>query len=515
MYRNIPILYRVMESFFRYRMLFLISAVIITAIPAAVLLTRKSMYTATGLVQVVVSDNTVILGDTRGTGNWSTVAQQNVNKLNDQMSDDSMGGFVDKALQTAHLAHPISVDPRVRDPRLALLRKGLSLSTVSDTVFSINLVWDNSSECEEIVKALQAQYVEQIATEKASQAKATQAFLDAQLTIYSGKLRDAENKVIEFKRHYIGNTDSVTGALLAQSSEVKITLDELESSSHNNDLQRDIIKQRLAQISPTITSEKTYDYTHIKTPLEMQKDALEAEKLNLLTVGKYLPTSQRVTALDTQIAALKEQIDVAEKANPSKSKQVSNETVVDNPEYLRLQDQLTEVNISTNTEKAQVAILRQKDADYKAQIAKLPVAEQQLNEVMRPFNVLKARFEDLTKRRQDVGIKADLERTMAQSGLHGLGTVYSQPTGGKTKTAIMLGGLLIFGLLLGISVTVLAEWADPTLRYASDVERKLGVPVLISLPELEPLRLTPASASDSRITPDLPGGRPLLPARDE
>jgi len=514
MYRNIPILYRVMESFFRYRMLFLISTAVITLIPAAVLLTRKPMYTATALVQVVVPNNAEILGDTRGTGSWITVAQQNVNRLNDQMSDDSMGGFIDKALQAAHLSRPISVDPRVRDPRLALLRKGLSLNTVSDTVFSINLVWDNSNECEEIVKAVQAQYVDEIVTEKSIEATRTREFLDEQLDIYAGKLREAENKVIEFKKHYSGNTDSVTQALMAQASEVRITLDELESSAHNNDLKREIIKQRLAQISPTTVEKKTYDYTHVKTPLEQQKDALEAEKIKLLTVEKYLPTSQRVTALDTQIAALKLQIDAEEKANPSKSKQVSNETVVDNPEYLRLQDQLNEVNMSADTEKAQVSILKQKAADYDAKIAKLPVDEQRLNEIMRPFNVLKARFEDLTKRRQDVGIRADLERRMAQTGLHSLGSVYSQPTGGKTKTAIMLGGLLVFGLILGISVTVLAEWADPTLRYASDVERRLGVPVLISLPELEPLRLTPANSSDQD-NRELPGGRPLLPARDE
>jgi len=514
MYRNIPILYRVMESFFRYRLLFLISAVIITVIPAAVLLTRKPMFTATALVQVVVSDNTVILGDTRGTGNWTTLAQQNVNKLNDQMSDDSMGGFVDKALQSAHLAHPISVDPRVKDPRLALLRKGLSLSTVSDTVFSINLVWDNSSECEEIVKALQAQYVDQIVTEKSIEATRTREFLDEQLVIYGGKLREAENKVIEFKKHYSGNADSAIQALMAQYSEVKITLDELESSSHNNDLKRERIQQRLSQISPTTVKDKTYTYGHIKTPLEIQKDGLEAEKSKWLQAG-YLVTSQKIKALDTQIAALQEQIDAVEKANPNKDKNVSGETVVANPEYLNLQDQLNEVNMSADTEKAQVASLRQKAADYERQISKLPVAEQQLNEVMRPFNVLKARFEDLTKRRQDVGIREDLEKKTAQNTMHSLGTVFSQPTGGKTKTAIMLAGLLIFGLILGISVTVLAEWADPTLRYASDVERKLGVPVLISLPELEPLRLTPANSSASRDNPELPGGRPLLPARDE
>ena len=56
MYRNIPIFYRILESLFRYRTLFLVSAVIITVIPGAYLLTRKTSYTSTALIQVVVED---------------------------------------------------------------------------------------------------------------------------------------------------------------------------------------------------------------------------------------------------------------------------------------------------------------------------------------------------------------------------------------------------------------------------------------------------------------------------
>ena len=512
MYRNIPILYRVMESFFRYRILFLVSAVIITVIPAAVLLTRKPMYTATALVQVVVTDSSPILGDTRGNGSWATVAQQNVNKMNDQMSDDSQGGFIDKALQQAHLGRPISVDPRVRDPRLALLRKGLSLSTVSDTVFSINLAWDNSNECEQIVKALQAQYVEQVVSENSKQSKDTQEFLDEQLESYSGKLRVAENKVIEFKKNNHGNTENAQTAIVDQLSDLKMQQNDLDVSSHNNDLKREFFKKRLSMISPTISKEKTF--TRKDSPLEIQKAGLEAEKLKWLQQN-YLLTSTKVIGLDTQIAALQLQIDADEKANPNKSQQVDKETIQPNPEYLSFQEQLNEANINADTEKAQAATLRVKIAAYEAQVANVPIEEQHLNDVMRPFNVLKTEYEDLLKRRQQVGIKHDLDIKTTGDTLHSLGTVYSQPTGGKTKTAMLLVGLLIFGLILGISVTVLAEWADPTLRYANDVERRLGVPVLISLPELEPLRLTPVAASDHKDNIGLPGGRPLLPARDE
>ena len=181
MYRSIPILYRMLESLFRYRSLFLISAVIVTGIPAVFLMTRKPSYTSTALVQVVVEDVSTALGDTKGSGSWVTVAQQNVNRFNDWMSDDSPGGFVDVALQQAHLSRPIDVNPRSRDQRLVQLRKGLSFNALSDTVFSINLVWDNSPECEQIVKSLQAGFIERTGQEKQLISAAVVQFLDGEL----------------------------------------------------------------------------------------------------------------------------------------------------------------------------------------------------------------------------------------------------------------------------------------------------------------------------------------------
>src|SRR5579871_1403127 len=149
MYRTTPIAYRILDSLFRYRALFLLSVFVVTVLPLAFLLTRKPQYTATAATQCTEDANPQLnhLVNTDREFSWITVAQKNMTRFNEWVSDDRPGGFLETALKSASLKVPINIDPRARDPRLATLRKGLHTATESDTIFSINLIWDNPQEC--------------------------------------------------------------------------------------------------------------------------------------------------------------------------------------------------------------------------------------------------------------------------------------------------------------------------------------------------------------------------------
>jgi uncharacterized protein involved in exopolysaccharide biosynthesis len=510
MYRNVPILYRVLESFFRYRNLFLICAVIITVIPGAFLMTRKTTYSSTGMIQMVVEDFSPALGASNKSFSWVSVAQQNTNRFNEWMNDDSPGGFVDLALQKAHLSRSINPDPRAKDPRLAQLRKGLTVNTASDTVFAINLVWDNLAECEQLVQALQSEYIERTGHDKQAQSVAIVQFLDGELETYAGRLRAAEQVVIDFKRNNAGQSPEAQSATMDQLSQLKIQLNELEISSHNTDLTREAIQKRISQIKPTsIMEQHIMDGPVRDNPLFTQVNELQAKRNSLIADG-WLPTSTRVTVLNTQIDNLKQELIAAAKADPAGTRKTTELVLQDNPEYRDLQRQLTESVINGNTQQSQIVMLRQRIGEYETRIARLPQAEARLNDRMRDFNTLKTQYEDLLKRREQARLQTNLDKLAATSTLHGIGTVYAQATGGKAKTLVLFAGLSVLGLAIGLSVTFLAEWADPSVRFVSDIPRRLGVPALISLPELAPLKLVTSSPES-----EMSGGRPLLPARNE
>src|SRR5579862_3487218 len=126
-----PITYRIVDSFFRNRRLFVLSALLVAGIPSAVLLKRPKTYTATAQIQVIPDVVGTDIGVTSPGPNWITPANQNISQLNDYLTDDSPTGFLHIALTLANRTNPINVDPRALDPRRDLLRKQLTVASVS------------------------------------------------------------------------------------------------------------------------------------------------------------------------------------------------------------------------------------------------------------------------------------------------------------------------------------------------------------------------------------------------
>ena len=86
-------------------------------------------------------------------------------------------------------------------------------------------------------------------------------------------------------------------------------------------------------------------------------------------------------------------------------------------------------------------------------------------------------------------MEGNLARVSASSALSPIGYIRAEPTTGRTKLIGMFAGSLFLGLVVGLTLVVLCEWADHSLRYGADTERVLGVPVLAVVPEAVQLRV--------------------------
>lgn len=491
MNRNTSILYRAVDAFFRYRSLFLLSVVLVAVGPMAYIYTHKVQYSASAQTQCDpngLPQGLAHLTDIPGSANtYQTVAQQNLNRFNEWVQDDSPGGFLDRAMQRAELPHPIKVDPRLKDPQMAALIKGLKPASDSDTVFSISLTWGNPWECEKIVKAFQAEYIDEVGNTRQAESKSTNTFLDHELTRYQDKMQRAETVLINYKQGHQGQSPESQSATMTQMSYLKTQLDDLQITSRNSELKRKVIADQIKRIKPTSILEK-----HIAdSPIMAQIKDLQGKRSTLIVEG-WLPTSDRVHAIDSQIDRLKLQLK-AESASDAASN-VTELVLQDNPEYQKLTQDLAQTTIDSSTQAAQMDLLRQQIKQYESAIAQIPSAEAMLNNATRDYTILKAQYEKLQERKQQSEINMNLDKVAATSTLRPIGIVYAQPTTTRTKKALMLGGLLIFSILVGVGVTMVAEWADPSLRNANDMENRLGIPVLVTLPEAADVRGASARA---------------------
>jgi uncharacterized protein involved in exopolysaccharide biosynthesis len=477
LFRHETFAFRLADIFFRNWLTFVLCVVGVTGVVSTALLMRAQSYVATTSIHVTRDDNvSQAMGFTQQS--WISPAQQHVNAFNDFMQGVAPGGFVSKVLERAKIGKPINIDPEAKDPRFTRFRKGVFATAASNDVFQIGLTWDNPVECERLVEALRACFLDTLAGNQQAGTVATKSFLDSQIVIYKKRLEEAENALSEYKRLNHGNLPDSTQASLEQLANLRMERDYLVITSQDNALKRETIQQRIAQIKPVNVLEQTVT----TDPLVLQMRELEAKR-NSLLAQDWLPTSDPVQELGRQIEQLKKLIMEQAKADPLDSKNVIETKLQDNPEYLDLTQQLTQVAIDERAQKARIDQLSAKIHEYDERVKLLPAAERKLVEKTRDSDVIRKQYNDLWERREQAQLKANVERVTAMSRYQIFNNPYAEQTLGKTKKAFMVIASTVLGMIVGCLMLLLKEWADPSLRYETDVVRLLGVPVLASLPE--------------------------------
>ena len=483
-------LFRAVDGFLRQIGLFLLCFAVVTGLVAAALILRERAFGATVNTQVVTENIAQSLNGNGGGYDETAHAAYHVARFQDLVSDNQVGGFVDTALANARLARPINLDPRVGDvERYRKLMGNLYTTSDSDKVFTIGLVWDDPAELERIITSLQQQYVEAVGAGRQAKSLATVTFLDGEIRGYADRLKKAESALIDYKRDNYGqlpqSQDSDIKALSDLQQQLQIATIQVQSSR----MKEQSLRERLATLPQLMLQSQLVGdsaYTVQIRKLQTQISDLKAKGLseNNDAVLNIREEMNRVRA-----AQEAEQEDMAEAAvnTPGVNvatggRVVQNRTYRANPEYAVASQAVSDVGINRRAQEAQISLLKSRIREYQGRVSRIPAEQKALNDRTRDYTILKQQYEDLLEQREKARINANLDRATAQSSLKRIGAIRAESTANKKKTVIMLAASVFLGLLVGLCMVVLAEWADTSFRYASDTNRLLGVPLLAAIP---------------------------------
>ncbi len=487
MYRRTPILFRIVDSFFRHQLLFWSALLIVSSLTMAALYARSKTFHAAAMTQVQSEIVASVLG-TADTNTWVTASQKHIDRFNDLIKQNQPGGFLDTALKKAHLATPINVNPQADDPRYAMLQKNLNATADSANQFSISLTWDNPDETKSILEALQSQYISEVGYDRTALSRGSVNFLNSQIAQAENRLQISERALSKFKASYGGQLSDAesfySNAITSDGAELANT----QRDSDKNAKTAEALKQQLAAMKPMNIAKQTVSD---QSPLEKEIASLLVQRDSLL-IGPPERTPQHplVLAVDSKIA----QLQGIQRAN-AKAPENQHNTLTemqDNPQYQSLKLQVTEAEIARDSDQQAMQDLKQRLTKNQALLNQIPDAQRRLEDKMRDYQQAQVLDQKLRQQRDSVKLQADLDRQTASDSLLPVGVTYATPTTGKTKLIAMLLGSLILGCLVGVILIVLSEWSDHSLRYEGDAERLLGVPILASLPEAAELRTTNA-----------------------
>ena len=487
MYQNTPILFRIVDSFFRHQRLFWCALLLVSVLTMSALYARSKTYHATAMTQVQ-TENVATLLKADETNTYITPAQTNVDRFLELSKQDQPGGFLDTALRNAHLATPINLDPQADDPRCAMLEKNLSAEPVSNNQFSISLVWNNADDCKRIVDALQQQYVTEVGLSRSAVSVSSVQFLDGQIAGVDARMHQAELALTKFKASYGGQLSESDGADNSQLSSLQAGLDEKQITMGENSSKKAILEQQLAQMKPMSIAEQTVSE---QSPVEREIADLMAKRETLLASGETALHPDIARGIDPLILRLEKQEKV--NANAPENQHNTQTKMQDNPQYQLLKNEIADASIAEVGDQQETQNLRQQIAKYKALLNQIPAAQLELSVRTRDYSDAQTLDTQLRHQRDTVQLQANLDRLTASSSLQPIGVTYAMPTTGRTKEFAMLLGSLFLGCLVGAILIVLSEWSDHSLRHEADAERLLGVPVLASLPETAGLKPAPAT----------------------
>lgn len=486
MYRRTPILFRIVDSFFRHQLPFWSALLIVSSLTMAALYARSKTFHATAMTQVQTESVANVLGTT-DTNTWITPSQKHIDRFNDLIKQNQPGGFLDSAMRNARLATPINVDPQADDPRYTMLQKNLSATADSANQFSINLTWDNPDETKSILDALQKKYIEEVGLDRSVVSTGSVNFLNSEIAHAESRLHLSENALSKFKSSYGGQLSDADSFYSNAIAGDQAELAQTQRDADKNAKTAGALKQQLVQMKPMNIAEQTISN---QSPLEKEVANLLVQRDSLL-IGPPERTPQHplVIAMDRKITQLQE-LQRANAKAPENQRNTQTK-MQDNPGYQSLKLQIAEAEIARDSDEQAMQDLRQRIAKNQVLVNQIPDAQRLLTDKMRDYQNAQALDTKLRQQRDQVQLQANLNRQTASDSLLPVGVTYATPTTGKTKLIAMLLGSLLLGCLVGAVLVVLSEWSDHSLRHEADAERLLGVPVLAALPESADLRTTP------------------------
>ena len=471
MYRRANLFYRVVDALFRNQKL-VMTTLICVAIPVAlILMVRSTGFMALGAIRIVKENEPARAtagGDIENLG-FKSPAEVHTGNLTTLLLDTKQGGFVDLVVQRAALRNPLKIDPAVSDKRLETFLKNLTVKKDQDNLFSISLNWEDAAECQSLVKAVQGQYIEEQVKGKQQASQNAAEFLKKQSEELQAKVDAAARALQNFQQLHPTVGPDQQQQTIDYIMGLKDRLRRARVAAQEGSRRSSSLTPHLRRLPSTLDDEPSAG-TGAPSIAERRLEDLQSQRTRLITGESAFRTdSEPVRALDRQIAQARQDI-----SREKKRKAAGKRTL--NPALERLMSEANDASAYSEGSALEVRELEKQLLEEEAKLSTIPAIRRQADSLIEN---LQAQQAALTKTRE----RYNEALQKASQLLQPVGDVAAiSLSGPKKKVTLGLVSLLIGAIVAGLMVAV-REWSDPTLRYETDIEQFLDVPVLTGLTE--------------------------------
>ena len=382
------------------------------------------------------------------------------------------------------------------DQKVQLLRKNIDIQVVrggrGGDAFRIIFKYEDPRIVMEVTNALASNFISQNLKIRESQALGTSTFLKDELESARKRLGEKDELIKRYRLKHMGAMPENLQTNLNILGKIQNELDNLNESLRDAQNRKLIIQRQindmknmkslsgsaLVESSPLLSTPAT-------EPLEAeaQSDLIELKKKLAMLQSRYTENHPDVKRLKKMIEKME-----AEGSKTMPEDQVDSKEDITAPQIELpgatdfLKPQLEQIDLEITNLKSEITKLSRKAKLYERRIEETPQREQELLSLNRDYDNLKGIYDSLLQRKLEADIAVSMEKKQKgeQFRVVDPAKLPQRPIKPDVRKILLIA--LVLGLGLGGGLGYVIEMFDTSYKNPEEVEKELGLPVLVSLP---------------------------------
>ena len=371
------------------------------------------------------------------------------------------------------------------------------------SAFQISFAYSDRYKSQAVVRELVTKFTEQNITVQRTQASLTTSFLNDELKVASENMDRLDGDITQFKTENQGRLPEQLQSNLQTVNALQLQLASVNEAINRNGQEKLMLETQLQNLNNQSSfilanMEETVATQTVKNDrlMQLNKAILDQETGLAASLESYKPEHPDIRSFKKRLEVLKRERDMLIKEEEQQqtstvpARKVINPQMAQALENIKSQNAMVKAQIQTKNLDIEDRVKQQSELNrsiqgYQARIEVSPANEQKYAALLRDFGLAKAKYEELSRKKEISETAQNLEERKAGENLEVLdpASLPEQPSEPNRLLLASVGTGL--GLLAGICLAGMKEMKDTSLKNLKDVRAYTNLPVLCSVPLLE------------------------------
>ena len=462
----------ILESIIRHRWFLIIPFIIALMVGIYFALTLPKVYEASTLILVqpqrVPSNYVKSVVTTDISSRLRTISQQILSRTN-----------IERIINDFKLFPKASQQDMFVEDKVASVRNRIDINVSRSNTFSISFRGQDPKIVASVANALATYFIDENLKVREAQAIGTSTFLDDELEMMRGKLKESEDAMRDYRQKYMGELPDQLDANLSALQRLSEDLIEKQKALRES---KNMLNALKSQISESQNAQSMLNFDEFDMGESgMEENAELAGLKNSLAALKVRYTDQHpdVVRLKAMIAKLEEE----QKANEVDIEPKEDELSDFN--FMSLQQtQLDEAKHQVASLEHEIADLKNKLSIYQQRVENTPKRQEELLSITRDYDNLNDAYNKLLDRRLEAQISVNMEKRQKgeQFQIIDSARIPERPISPNMNRLFFI--TVITGLALAAGIILILEYLNTSYRNPEEIESNLNFPIMATIPIL-------------------------------